>query len=100
MANFDWIASDPARMNGERCIRNLRVTVHRVLEALATYPDRAELEREYTELEKEDVRQALQFAGAYPDDKILPPVSSRWCCSSIEVSSAEFGCNSVICRIA
>jgi uncharacterized protein (DUF433 family) len=64
MAIFDRITSDPARMNGEPCIRNLRLTVRRVLEALATYPDRAELKREYPELEEEDIRQALQFASA------------------------------------
>lgn len=77
MANFDRITSDPARMNGEPCIRNLRLTVRRVLEALATYPDRAELKREYPELEDEDIRQALAFAAAYLDDKILPPVVVR-----------------------
>ncbi len=75
MANFDRITCDPARVNGEPCIRNLRFTVRRVLEALATYPDRAELKREYPELEDEDIRQALAFAAAYLDDKILPPVS-------------------------
>ena len=37
-------------MNGEPCIRDLRLTVRRVLEALAIYPDRAELKREYPEL--------------------------------------------------
>ncbi len=74
MTNFDRITTDPARMNGEPCIRNLRLTVRRVLEALATYPDRAELKREYPELEDEDIRQALAFAAAYLDDKILPPV--------------------------
>ena len=51
-------------MNGEPCIRNLRLTVRRVLEALATYSDRAELKREYPELEGEDVRQSLAFAAA------------------------------------
>ncbi len=75
MANFNRITCDPARVNGEPCIRNLRFTVRRVLEALATYPDRAELKREYPELEDEDIRQALAFAAAYLDDKILPPVS-------------------------
>jgi uncharacterized protein (DUF433 family) len=34
-----------------------------VLEALALYPDRAELRREYPELEDEDIRQALTFGG-------------------------------------
>jgi uncharacterized protein (DUF433 family) len=61
MTKFDRIASDPARMNGEPCIRNLRLTVRRVLEALATYPDRAEFKREYPEIDDEDIRQALAF---------------------------------------
>ena len=68
MANFDRITADPARLNGEPCIRNLRLTVRRVLEALATYPDRNELRREYPELEDEDIRQALAFAAAYLDE--------------------------------
>jgi uncharacterized protein (DUF433 family) len=75
--NFDRITADPARMNGEPCIRNLRLTVRRVLEALAAYPDRAELKREYPELEDEDIRQALAFAAASLDDKIFPPVATR-----------------------
>ena len=74
MTNFDRITTDPARLNGEPCIRNMRLTVRRVLEALATYADRTELKREYPELEDEDIRQALAFAAAYLDDKILPPV--------------------------
>jgi len=77
VANLDRITTDPARMNGEPCIRKMRLTVRRVLEALATYPDRAELKREYPELEDEDIRQALAFAAASLDDKILPPVVAR-----------------------
>jgi uncharacterized protein (DUF433 family) len=50
-------------MNGEPCIRDLRLTVRRVLGALTTYPDRDELKREYPELEDEDIRQALTFAA-------------------------------------
>jgi uncharacterized protein (DUF433 family) len=55
-------------MNGEPCIRDLRLTVRRVLQALATFPDRADLKREYPELEEEDIRQALAFASASIDD--------------------------------
>ena len=77
MPNFDRITTDAARMNGEPCIRTLRLTVRRVLETLALYPDRADLKREYPELEEEDIRQALAFAAAYLDDKILPPVATR-----------------------
>ena len=72
MEKFDRITIDVARMNGEPCIRDLRLTVRRVLEALAIYPDRAELKREYPELEDEDIRQALAFAAALVDDKVLP----------------------------
>lgn len=72
MTNFDRITTDPARMNGEPCIRDLRLTVRRVLEALAVYPNREELKREYPELEDEDIRQALAFAAASLDDKVLP----------------------------
>ncbi len=59
-------------MNGEPCIRDLRLTVRRVLEALAVYPDRNELKREYPELDDEDIRQALAFAAGLLDDRVLP----------------------------
>src|SRR5271169_1331814 len=77
MEKLDRITTDAARMNGEPCIRNLRLTVRRVLEALATFPDRAELKREYPELEDEDIRQALAFAAALIDDKVLPLPPAR-----------------------
>lgn len=75
MEKLDRITVNAARMNGEPCIRDLRLTVRRVLEALALYPDRVELKREYPELEEEDIRQALAFAAALVDDKVvqLPP---------------------------
>jgi len=69
---FDRITCDPARLNGQPCIRDLRLTVRRVLEAVATYPDRNELRREYPELEDDDVRQALEYAAAALDDKTIP----------------------------
>ncbi len=62
MKTFDRITINPARLNGQPCIRNLRITVKRVLDAVATYPDRNELKQEYPELEDEDIRQALAYA--------------------------------------
>lgn len=61
---LDRITSDLARMNGQPCVRNLRLTVRRIIQLAALYPDRAELRREYPELEDEDIRQALVFAAA------------------------------------
>ena len=68
---LDRITSNPHRMNGQPCIRNLRLTVRRVIELLATYPDREELRQEFPELEDEDIRQALIFASSYMDDRII-----------------------------
>ena len=58
-------------MNGAPCVRDLRLTVRRVLEALATYPDRSELRQEYPELEDEDIRQVLEYAARNLPDKTL-----------------------------
>ncbi|MBW4516968.1 MAG: DUF433 domain-containing protein [Timaviella obliquedivisa GSE-PSE-MK23-08B] len=68
---LNHITSNPKRMNGQPCIRNLRLTVRRVIEILATYPDREELHQEFPELEDEDIRQALIFASSYLDDRII-----------------------------
>ena len=52
MKTLDRIKVNPARLNGQPCIRDLRLTVKRVLEVLATYPNREELHQEYPELEE------------------------------------------------
>lgn len=64
MTSFDRITSQPDLLNGQPCIRGMRLTVRRVLESLALYPNRDELLAEYPELEEEDIRQALEFAAA------------------------------------
>ena len=71
MTKFDRITIDPARMNGQPSIRDLRLTVRRVIELLALYLDREELRREYPELEDEDIRQALTYAATYLDDRVV-----------------------------
>lgn len=71
MPRFDRITCKPDLMNGQPTIRGMRLTVRRVVEAVALYPDRAELFREYPELEPEDVKQALEFAADSLDDRVL-----------------------------
>lgn len=71
MAVFDRVTCNPEILNGQPCIRGMRLTVRRVLEALAIYPDREELLAEYPELEEEDIRQALEYAAANLDDKVV-----------------------------
>jgi uncharacterized protein (DUF433 family) len=69
--DLDRITMNPRVLNGQPCIRGLRLTVKRVLEALALYPDRTELRREYPELEDEDIRQALAYAALRLDDQVV-----------------------------
>lgn len=69
---LDRITVNPEIMNGQPCIRGMRLTVRRVLEALSLYPDWDELQAEYPELEKEDIQQALSFAAINLDTQMIP----------------------------
>ncbi|MFN0160674.1 MAG: DUF433 domain-containing protein [Burkholderiales bacterium] len=72
MEALDRVTSDPGIVNGKPCIRGTRITVRRVLEAVALYPDRAELKRQYPELTDEDIAQAITFAARYVDHEVVP----------------------------
>ena len=71
MPKLDRITINPQVLNGQPCVRGLRLTVRRVLEALALYPDRSELRAEYPELDDEDIRQALAYAAHCMDDRVI-----------------------------
>ena len=71
MAGFDRITVEPGKMNGQPCIRGMRITVRRVLEALSTYSCHADVIHEYPELEEEDIRQAIRYAAANLDDRTI-----------------------------
>jgi len=72
MTKFDRIASHPNILNGQPTIRNMRLSVRRVIEALAVYPSWDDLHREYLELEPDDLRQALEFAARNLDESVQP----------------------------
>ena len=67
--DLDRITVDSDIMNGQVCIRNMRITVKRVLRAMILYPERRNLLCEYPELENEDIDQALNLAARNLDDK-------------------------------
>ena len=71
MQSFDRITWNPNLMNGQPCIRGMRLTVRRVVEAVSIYSNREDLFRNYPELEPEDVRQALAFAAANLEDSAV-----------------------------
>jgi uncharacterized protein (DUF433 family) len=68
---FDRITIEPGKMGGQPCIRGLRLTVRRVLEAVGHYKSRDELRADYPELEDEDIRQAIAYAAAMLGDETV-----------------------------
>ena len=71
MMKLDRITADPNVLNGQPCLRHMRLSVKRVLEALTVTPDWKELMEEYPGLEEEDIRQALAWAAYNLDDQII-----------------------------
>ncbi|MEE8060167.1 MAG: DUF433 domain-containing protein [Pseudomonadales bacterium] len=67
----DRVTIDPEVMNGQPCIRHMRLPVKRVLEAMTVTPDWQELMEEYPGLEEEDIRQSLAWAAHNLDDHII-----------------------------
>lgn len=72
MAVFDRVTADPNVMNGQPCIRGTRLTVRRVVSLVAQGLDRETLRQDYPELEDEDIRQALEYAGSMVEDRWVP----------------------------
>jgi uncharacterized protein (DUF433 family) len=72
MTRFDRITCNPMILNGQPTIRGTRLSVRRVLQALALYPNWDDLRREYPELQPEDIRQALEFAARNLDESVQP----------------------------
>jgi uncharacterized protein (DUF433 family) len=68
---FDRITVEPEKCGGKPCIRGMRITVRRVLEILAAYPDRQALFHDYPFLEEEDLQQALRYAAASVDEDLV-----------------------------
>lgn len=60
---FTRITINPAVLNGQPIIQGTRLSVRRVVEAAALYPDRAELKAEYPGLADADIEEALRFAA-------------------------------------
>lgn len=71
MSKFDRITVNPTILGGQPTIRNMRLTVRRVVEAVALYPNWDESRAEYPELTPEDIRQALEFAACNLDDQVV-----------------------------
>lgn len=63
---FDRITFDRSVMGGRACIRGMRITVSLILNLIANRMSVEEILREYSDLEAEDVRQALAYGSGAP----------------------------------
>jgi len=74
---FDRITVEPGKMNGQPCIRGMRLTVWRVLDIVATYKTRERWAADYPDLEEADAEQALRFAANAFDESWLDEAESE-----------------------
>jgi uncharacterized protein (DUF433 family) len=67
---FDRITFDPTVMGGRACIRGMRITVALVVNLVANGMSAEDIIRDYPELERDDVRQSLQYASALANEEV------------------------------
>jgi len=73
---FTRITISPQQMSGEPCIRGLRIPVATVVGLVATGMPFDEILRDYPDLEREDILEALRFAASAVREHELPLVSA------------------------
>ena len=69
---FERITTDPKRMGGVPCIRDLRFPVATVVAMVADGMTVEEILAEHPDLEAEDVTESLRYAAAAVQERELP----------------------------
>ena len=69
---FNRITMDPEKCFGKPCIRGLRMPVASVLSYLSSGMTIDEILKEWPELEREDIYQALGYAALTMEERIVP----------------------------
>lgn len=69
---FARITTNPAQMNGEPCIRNLRIPVATIVTLLAQGHTAEQILQFYPDLEKADIEAALNYAAESVREKEIP----------------------------
>jgi len=70
MPGFERITFDPNIMSGRACIRGMRITVSLIVNLVANGMGMEEIIEAYPYLEREDVRQALQYAAWLAEETV------------------------------
>lgn len=69
---FDRISLDPDKCFGKACIRGLRMPVSSILSYLSSGMSVDEILKEWPELEREDIYQALGYAASVMEEQVVP----------------------------
>ena len=69
---YNRITVDPIQMDGEPCIRGLRIPVSTVVGMVSDGMTEEEILESYPDLEKEDIREALRYAADAVREKEIP----------------------------
>ena len=72
MPKLDRITVDPKVFQGQPCIRNMRIPVSLIVKLVSIGKTTDEIISDYPELEKEDIKQALEFAAWVTSEKTFP----------------------------
>ena len=70
MTELDRITFDPDVMGGRACVRGLRVTVSLLLNMVAGGMSEDEIMDAYPYVEREDIRQSIQYAAWLADESV------------------------------
>ncbi len=74
---FQRITLDPEKCFGKPCIRGLRMPVSSILAYLASGMSADDIVREWPELEREDIYEALEYAAWVTQERWIPLPSER-----------------------
>ena len=69
---FDRITVRPELMQGKPCVRGMRIQVSLVVNLTANGMSPDEIIAECPDLEKQDIRQCLQYAAWLTEDRVMP----------------------------
>jgi uncharacterized protein (DUF433 family) len=69
---FNRITVDPDKCFGKSCIRGLRIPVSSILSYLSSGMTIEEILKEWPELEREDIYQALGYAALSMEERFVP----------------------------
>lgn len=75
--NFRRITIDPNVLNGQPCIRGMRIPVHQILDLLAAGQTADAILRAYPYLETDDIREAIAYGAWLAREETLPKTEQR-----------------------